>query len=715
MNPYFADQPETTVAQSTQPTPELAPVAPAPKKSKKKLIIIAGSALLLLIVAGVLFLVLGRGSSGAYADSLPYVYAKQQLNIDPTTKFEFTAKYNVEELESYKSGKLLDNLYSDAVSIYTDEALTKPAADAQVNFSGEYSSKQDTITVQPSRVKVNAVGGSGVSGVGTDGIPVRTQGWGMFEQYYIVQKLDENGEKLAKPIVTRFTAKPATELSTPKISFAVDADGIAHLNWQKVEGATKYHIIRTTNATMKLIGSTDKLAWTSVEQDTLLQKGIATGETIVQQNDALRSYSNSQDDTRSTSNFAGYIASAADDQATQYGVIAVKDTSDFSAYGWLDGNSVESQIPHNLARNAAKEIDTKQTDQDRTFDTLPTQLPVTMANGLTTLRPVVIQPEKSVIGSLLSGAKYLRVAYKIEGTLLTGFYSILNYNQGTYVSELNRIAARNIAARPKTGTQPFVYQNQPVDIAKVSPSSTAPATDYTINGTNSLTKYIAANMIAGKEYIDMKAYIKADNHPGIYDAADEAVTENPYVVGVTNFHYYPAEGILEVGYEINSATREKMQKELANEVPTVIAKIIKPGMSAREKALAINNYLVDSAEYDDAAFNRAMKFERIPVSHTAFAILVDKTGVCDGYSKAFKILADAAGVESVVINGLTEGSIIGHSWNKVKMDGKWQVVDPTFNDSAEKNKYFGLTDAQANRNQFNTFVLDPFVNQYAAN
>ena len=155
MNPYFADQPETTVAQSTQPTPELAPVAPIPKKSKKK-IIIAGSALLLLIIAGALFLVLGRGSSGAYADSLPYVYAKPQLNIDPTTKFEFTAKYDVKSLQSYKES-LTNNQYSDAVEVYTDEALTKPAADAQVTFSGEYSSKADTITIK-------AKPGSGVNG-----------------------------------------------------------------------------------------------------------------------------------------------------------------------------------------------------------------------------------------------------------------------------------------------------------------------------------------------------------------------------------------------------------------------------------------------------------------------------------------------------------------------------------------------------------------------
>ena len=735
MNPYFADQPETTVAQPTQPTPEPTPVAPIPKKSKKKIIIIAGSALLLLIIAGALFLVLGRGSSGAYADSLPYVYAKPQLNIDPTTKFEFTAKYDVKALQSYKES-LTNNQYSDAVEVYTDEALTKPAADAQVTFSGEYSSKADTITIK-------AKPGSGVNGsiIGQSTTKIRSNGWGFYEEYYLVQKLDEKGKELKKPIVTRFSAKPATKLTTPIVNNAVDGDGIGHLTWQKIDGATKYYVVKITNGTESIIGSTtDKTEWTTAEQDTALQSSIAAGETIIDQNFKIRSFSNSQDDIQSKATFGGYLnagnlESAKDKKETQYGVVAVSGETDFSAYGWFSGSSFDAQLPVQQARNAQKELSTKSEDGNYTFDTLPKQTAITMAGGVTALRQVVIQPEKATISNVVVATVndagktissrpgiQLNVSYKIEGTLMTGTYKIsdAHFNRDSYTGELNRIAKRNLETRPTTGVATFQYQNEPADLSKVTASTTAPATDYKINATNTLTKYLAANMIAGKEFIDIKKFMEADTRPGAYDALEEAITQNPYVIGVKDYYYYRSENIIEVRYSVDNAAREKAQKEIAAEVPKVIAKVIKAGMSDREKAKAINDYLVETASYDREGFERAISFltlDPLARGHSAVGVLVDKKGVCDSYSLAFKALADAAGLQAVNVTGTTDGSPYGHAWNKVKMDGKWQVVDPTFNDSDfnEKNQYFGITDAAANRLEDGGFVLDPFIRQYAAN
>ena len=307
----------------------------------------------------------------------------------------------------------------------------------------------------------------------------------------------------------------------------------------------------------------------------------------------------------------------------------------------------------------------------------------------------------------------------IEGSLLTTTYNIRSYDEATYMNEVNRIAQRNLDARPKTGVATYNYGTESKDISSVSRVKDAPATNYPINGTNAFTKFFAAHLIAGTEYIDISDYIGTDRNdvPGPYDALEEAITQNAYALGVEDYTLYVKQGIMQVTYNINKDDRAKAQKGISDEVAKLKDTIVKSGMSDKEKARAINNYLVDNATYDDDAFNRrSILFDDKPLAHYASSILVNKTGVCDGYASAFKVLADAVGLDSVVVTGRIKGSVIGHAWNKVYMDNKWQIVDVTFNDSdTEKNKYFGLTDANADRIQYTGFVADPLIRNYAAN
>ena len=66
--------------------------------------------------------------------------------------------------------------------------------------------------------------------------------------------------------------------------------------------------------------------------------------------------------------------------------------------------------------------------------------------------------------------------------------------------------------------------------------------------------------------------------------------------------------------------------------------------------------------------------------------------VCEGYAKAFHLLLNAAGIESVYVVGKSRG--MGHAWNQVKIDGEWYNVDITWNDTGNvKNyKYFNVSD-----------------------
>src|SRR5690606_9256862 len=62
------------------------------------------------------------------------------------------------------------------------------------------------------------------------------------------------------------------------------------------------------------------------------------------------------------------------------------------------------------------------------------------------------------------------------------------------------------------------------------------------------------------------------------------------------------------------------------------------------------------------------------------AVFDGKT-VCAGYAKMFLVMADEAGLDTVYVTGYVDGSLNGHTWNKVKVDGEWKAVDTTWNDT----------------------------------
>lgn len=89
--------------------------------------------------------------------------------------------------------------------------------------------------------------------------------------------------------------------------------------------------------------------------------------------------------------------------------------------------------------------------------------------------------------------------------------------------------------------------------------------------------------------------------------------------------------------------------------------------------------------------------------HTIIGALVYGQAVCDGYAKAFKYLLDNTNIESVIVSGTACNLISAkhekHSWNMVKISGKWCHVDMTFNTSIRINDclrydYFGINNVQ---------------------
>jgi len=60
------------------------------------------------------------------------------------------------------------------------------------------------------------------------------------------------------------------------------------------------------------------------------------------------------------------------------------------------------------------------------------------------------------------------------------------------------------------------------------------------------------------------------------------------------------------------------------------------------------------------------------------------SAICEGYSKAFKLLCDRAGIPCEIIFGVADGE--NHSWNYVRLDGIWYLVDCTWNSPVSDEK-----------------------------
>lgn len=107
----------------------------------------------------------------------------------------------------------------------------------------------------------------------------------------------------------------------------------------------------------------------------------------------------------------------------------------------------------------------------------------------------------------------------------------------------------------------------------------------------------------------------------------------------------------------------------------------------------------NGSEYDMALWLHDWTLDQLEYDHglnwcSAESGLTRHQGTCESYQRIYSKLLDAAGIA----NGRITGN--GHTWNAVKIDGKWCQIDLTWDDTSDnwygdldqRHLYFGLTD-----------------------
>lgn len=101
-----------------------------------------------------------------------------------------------------------------------------------------------------------------------------------------------------------------------------------------------------------------------------------------------------------------------------------------------------------------------------------------------------------------------------------------------------------------------------------------------------------------------------------------------------------------------------------------------------EKLCAIYDYICTNVTYDHENLND----QNYLLKYTAYAALINKTAVCQGYANLLYRLALEAGIDTRIIHGTSNGE--GHAWNIAKLDNYYYNLDSTWDAGVTSYNYF---------------------------
>ena len=183
------------------------------------------------------------------------------------------------------------------------------------------------------------------------------------------------------------------------------------------------------------------------------------------------------------------------------------------------------------------------------------------------------------------------------------------------------------------------------------------------------------------------------------------------------YFYYPGFSYRDNGsyitftmyFQTNWFTTAQQEATLSSYIKgTLLPQLALDGKSTYQKVQAIYDWITRNVRYDYANLGN----DSYLLQYTAYAAVINRTAVCNGYASLFYRLANDAGIDCRFITGTAGGY---HAWNIVRMDnGKYYCLDATWDEGQTNYSYFlkGTTEFS----QDHTVMTDEnntyFWNQY---
>jgi hypothetical protein len=148
---------------------------------------------------------------------------------------------------------------------------------------------------------------------------------------------------------------------------------------------------------------------------------------------------------------------------------------------------------------------------------------------------------------------------------------------------------------------------------------------------------------------------------------------------------------------------------VATNVDTLTEFLVKDASSDLERAYVIYRWITANIDYDVQAFLT----NNLRGIGSASAVLKNRKAVCDGYAELFLRMSMSAGLRAEKLVGFAKGYgySIGesmkrpnHAWNAVQIDGRWYLLDSTWDAGSVDRESQGF---KRNKAEYNFFLTNP--------
>lgn len=207
--------------------------------------------------------------------------------------------------------------------------------------------------------------------------------------------------------------------------------------------------------------------------------------------------------------------------------------------------------------------------------------------------------------------------------------------------------------------------------------------------------------------MDVPTYWDGDSHESVCDPSRPAWASY-YSLGTAGHDFtfdFTASGTYRIYFYFMDNDRYDSQNDKGIYYLRTTAEVTVNDAARPSVTQIVNNAVAqcrqetNGSEYDMTLWLHDWTLDQLEYDHSlnwcsAESGLTRHQGTCESYQRIYSKLLDAAGIA----NGRITGN--GHTWNAVKIDGKWCQMDLTWDDTSDnwygdldqRHLYFGLTD-----------------------
>ena len=188
-------------------------------------------------------------------------------------------------------------------------------------------------------------------------------------------------------------------------------------------------------------------------------------------------------------------------------------------------------------------------------------------------------------------------------------------------------------------------------------------------------------LISGEDAVSTSGMIIPDYEISYAPLSLERAVEIFLMFNYSNPQYYfinggyayiePSSILLPTFYQEfqSGSERSKATQAMKNQITSCESAIAAAG-SAEQKAKVAHDYIVKKVEYDDNYLTNPEN----PFHQSAYSVFCDDHSVCAGYTKAFEMLMNGAGIDTIALLSTD------HAWNMIKINDSWYHTDCTWDD-----------------------------------